>query len=71
MQVEIRYIVIKTQTNTSNFNIGKAKCNDYYWHLINNISHLSKAISDWENIYINFNKFVLIVVSRPIYIYIF
>ncbi len=34
----------------------KSKCKDYYWRLINNISHSRKEISAWENIYTNFKN---------------
>ncbi len=37
--------------NKSKLDVEKAKCKDYYWHLIINIS--PKSISPWENIYTN------------------
>ncbi len=40
--------------NKSKLNVEKVKCKEYYWHLIKKFSHLPKAISSWENIYINF-----------------
>ncbi len=39
--------------NISKLNAEKVKCKEYYRHLINKLSHLLKAISAWENIYIN------------------
>ncbi len=31
--------------------LENVKCKDIYWHLINNISHMPKAIIAWENVY--------------------
>ncbi len=31
--------------------LEKVKCKDIYWHLINNITHMSKAIITWKNVY--------------------
>ncbi len=31
-------------------------CKDIYWHLINNIQHIPKAITSWENVYSNFKN---------------
>ncbi len=42
--------------NKSKLNVEKVKCKEYYRHLIKNFSHLPKAISLWENIYINFKN---------------
>ncbi len=42
--------------NKSKSNVQKVKCKEYYWHLINQFSHLPKAISAWENIYSNFKN---------------
>ncbi len=35
---------------------AKVKCKQYYWHLINNISYILKAISAWKKICINFKN---------------
>ena len=40
--------------NKSKRELVEIKCKDYYWHLINNITHTPKAIIAWENIYTNF-----------------
>ncbi len=42
--------------NKSKLNVEKVKCKEYYWNLIKKKSHLTKAISSWENIYINFKN---------------
>ncbi len=42
--------------NISKLNAEKVKCKEYYRHLINKLSHLLKAISLWENVYINFKN---------------
>ncbi len=42
--------------NKSKLNVEKIKRKEYYCHLIKKFSHLPKAISSWENIYINFKN---------------
>ncbi len=42
--------------NKSKLNVENVKCKEYYCHLIKKFSHLPKAISLWENIYINLKK---------------
>ncbi len=42
--------------NKSKLNVEKVKCKEYFCHLIIKFSHLPKAISAWENIYINFKN---------------
>ncbi len=42
--------------NKSKREIVEIKCKVYYWHLINNIMHMPKAITAWENIYTNFKS---------------
>ncbi len=37
-------------------NSKNIKCKDFYWHLINNNCHKPKAISSWENTFINFRN---------------
>ncbi len=37
--------------NNSKMELEKVKCKDIYWHLINNITHMPKAIIAWENVY--------------------
>ncbi len=40
----------------SKLNVEKVKCKEYHWHIINTFSHLPKAISPWEDIYIYFKS---------------
>ncbi len=42
--------------NKSKREIVEIKCKDYYSHVINNIMHIPKAITAWENIYTNFKS---------------
>ncbi len=37
--------------NNSKMELKQVKCKDIYWHLINNITHIPKAILAWENVY--------------------
>ncbi len=37
--------------NNSKMQLEKVKCKNIYWHLINNITHTSKAIIAWDNVY--------------------
>ncbi len=37
--------------NDSKMDLEKVKCKEIYWHLINNITHMPKAILAWENVY--------------------
>ncbi len=42
--------------NNSKFQLDKVKYKIYYWHLINNIVHIPKAITKWDNITLILNS---------------
>ncbi len=49
--VPILNIKNRLHINNSKMELEKVKCKDIYWHLINNITHMPKAILVWENMY--------------------
>ncbi len=50
------YIQTRLHINNSKMEMEKVKCKDIYWQLINNITHMPKAIIAWENVYTSLKK---------------